>query len=88
MDMDHAEPVLPAELTTSPKKNYYLPMHGVIKESSTTTKLRVVFDASAKSSSGASLYDTLLPGPSLYPTLASVLNRFRCHTICVTADII
>ena len=37
MDVDHAEPVPPAELKTSPKKNYYLPMHGVIKESSTTT---------------------------------------------------
>ena len=47
----------------------------------------MVFDASAKSSSGASLYDTLLPGTSLYPTLASVLNRFRCHTVCVTVDI-
>ena len=87
MDLDHAESVPPAELKTSPGKNYYLPMHGVSKESSTTTKLRVVFDASAKSSSGASLNDTLLPGPSLYPTLAAVLNRFRRHTIGMTADI-
>ena len=68
------EPVPPAELKTSPRKNYYLPMHGAIKESSTTTKLRVVFDASAKSISEASLNDTLLPGPSLYLTLASYLN--------------
>ena len=41
-------PMSPAKLKTSPGKNYYLPMHGVIKESSTTTKLRVVFNASAK----------------------------------------
>ena len=53
MDLDHAEPVPPAELKTSPGKNYYLPMDGVSKKSSTPTKLRVVFDASAKSSSGA-----------------------------------
>ena len=65
MDLDHAEPAPPAELKMSPGKNYYIPMHGVSKESSTITKLKVVFDAPAKSSSGASLNDTLLPGPSM-----------------------
>ncbi|GJQ75227.1 hypothetical protein Trydic_g9827 [Trypoxylus dichotomus] len=38
---------------------YYLPHHGVIKMDSTTTKLRVVFDASVKTSSGLSLKDVL-----------------------------
>lgn len=48
---------------------FYLPMHAVRKEESTTTKLRVVFDASAKSSTGISLNDTLLVGPTVHPTL-------------------
>ena len=66
---------------------FYLPMHGVVKESSTTTKLRVVFDASAKSATGISLNDTLLPGPSLYPLLSTVLTKFRQHRVGLSADI-
>lgn len=41
------------------KINYDSPHHGVIKESSTTTKLRVVFNASASSYSGLSLNNEL-----------------------------
>ena len=62
-------------------------MHGVVKEASTTTKLRVVFDASARSSSGVSLNDQLLPGPNLYPHLTSVIIAFRQHRIGMTGDI-
>ena len=85
--MGHAERVPDDELQKPCKDCYYLPMHGVTKESSTTTKLRVVFDASAKTTSGFSLNDTLLTGPSLYPSLSSILNRFRCHSIGMSADI-
>lgn len=45
------------------KLTYFLPYHGVIRESSLTTKLRVVFDGSADSSSGKSLNDIQYPGP-------------------------
>ena len=60
-------------------------MHGVVKATSTTTKLRVVFNASAKSSSGYSLNDQSLPGPNLYPLLSSVINKFRTHQKGMTA---
>ena len=66
---------------------YYLPSHGVIKLSSTTTKLRVVFDASAKSTSGISLNDILLFGPNLYPLLSNVILAFRSHVVGMSADI-
>ena len=62
-------------------------MHGVVKNSSTATKLRVVFDASAHSESGASLNDQLLSGPSLYPHLTKVVNRFRTHSIGMSSDV-
>ena len=48
IEMDHAEKVQPEDLHTPLGETYYLPMHGVTKDSSTTTKLRIVFDASAK----------------------------------------
>lgn len=56
---------------------YFLPHHGVFKEHSTTTKLRVVFDASAKSSTGKSLNDIQFTGPSLQNDIFSILLRFR-----------
>ena len=62
-------------------------MHGVVKDYSTTTKLRVVFDASAKSSNGQSLNDQLLSGPTLYPLLTNVLIHFRIFKIGMSAGI-
>ncbi len=82
--LQHAEEV-PTQQMTSP--HCYLPVHGVFKQSSTTTKVRPVFDASAPSSSGTSLNDTLQQGPNLYPLLSDVLLRFMTHTIGFSADI-
>ena len=85
--MDHAELVPIDELQRPTGTVYYFPMHGVMKDSSTTTKLRVGFDASAKTNTGFALNDLLIPGPSLYPSLSTVLNRFRCYRIGLSADI-
>ena len=66
----------------------YLLMYGVVKKLSTTTKLRVLFDASAKIATGVSLNDTLLPGPLLIdPLLSTVLNKCRQHLIELSANI-
>ncbi|XP_076383917.1 uncharacterized protein LOC143261233 [Megalopta genalis] len=67
--------------------NYYLPHHAVYKHSSTTTKLRVVFDGSAKSSSGLALNNTQLVGPTVQSDLFSILIRFRLHKYVLSADI-
>lgn len=65
---------------------FFLPHHGVLKESSTTTKLRVVFDGSAKTTNGKSLNDVLLVGPTVQSTLYDILVRFRRHRFVFTAD--
>ncbi|KAH9637392.1 hypothetical protein HF086_012005 [Spodoptera exigua] len=66
---------------------YFLPHHGVFRESSSTTKLRVVFDASAKSTSGKSLNDIQLTGPILQNDIFSILLRFRRHRYIACADV-
>ena len=86
-DLKHAENVPLADLNKPPENVFYLPMHAVRKESSTTTKIRAVFDASAKSSTGTSLNDTLLVGPTIHPPLVDVLLRFRLHRVALTADV-
>ena len=62
-EMGHAEPVTAADLGKDWKDVYYLQMHVVTKASSTTTKFRIVFDASAKTDNMVSLNDHFLIGP-------------------------
>ncbi len=85
--LGHAEAVPIEDSDKEPSSVFYLPMHVVYKSSSSTTKIRAVFDASAKSSSGISLNDTLLVGPTVHPPLLDVLLRFRMHRIALTADV-
>ncbi|XP_036146395.1 uncharacterized protein LOC118646807 [Monomorium pharaonis] len=65
----------------------YLPHHGVVRESSLTTKLRVVFDASAKTTSGISLNDTLMVGATLQDSIIDIVMRFRMPAVAITADL-
>ncbi|CAD6221707.1 GSCOCG00011626001-RA-CDS [Cotesia congregata] len=67
-------------------KGFFLPHHAVIKEDSITTKTRVFFDGSAKTSTGISLNDTLMVGPKLQDDLLCILLRFRSHIYVLTAD--
>ena len=85
LDLGHAEPVPASEPT--PQPHFYLPMHAVFKSSSSSTKLRVVFDGSAVTTSGTSLNQALLVGPTLQPTLSNILMKFRCYPIALNVDI-
>ncbi|XP_066261198.1 uncharacterized protein [Euwallacea similis] len=69
-----------------PNNSYFLP-HSAVLKNSITTKYRVVFDASCKTSSGISLNDTLLVGPVVQDDLYSILIRLRLRKIVLSADI-
>lgn len=76
------------EITSiKPGPNYFIPHHAVVKKSSNTTKVRVVFDASCKTTNGVSLNDTLKIGPTIQGDLFTILTRFRTHNYVLSADI-
>ena len=58
-----------------------------MKEDRTSTKLRVVYDASAKSQNEPSLNDCLLPGPALTPLIFYILLQFRLHRVALIGDL-
>lgn len=82
LKMNHMEPS-----KSGPNKGYYLPHHAVIKESRTTTAVRVVFNGSSKTSSGLSLNYVLLVGPIIQDGIFTLILRFRCHNIVMSGDV-
>ena len=66
---------------------YYMPHRPVMKESSVSTKVRPVFNASAKGHDNVSLNGCLETGPSLIPDLLGILMRFRRWKFALCADI-
>ncbi|XP_018368142.1 PREDICTED: uncharacterized protein LOC108764398 [Trachymyrmex cornetzi] len=75
------------ESSSQPFPAYYLPHHGVVKESSLTTKLRVVFNGSSRTSTGVSLNDLLHVSPKLQTDLFDVLIWYRQFWYVFSADI-
>ena len=70
----------------TPRMVHYLPHHAVIREDKKTTKVRIVYDASARSS-GPSLNDCLHTGPKFNQKIVEILLRFRSYPIALVADI-
>ncbi len=67
---------------------HYIPHHVVKTPGKATTKLRVVYDASAKTRKDArSLNECLYSGPNMLPDLVGMLLRFRLPEIAMVSDI-
>ncbi|XP_011264271.2 uncharacterized protein LOC105256226 [Camponotus floridanus] len=72
---------------TEPPLSFYLPHHGVVREGSLTTKLRVVFNGSSRSSTGVSLNDLLHTGAKLQLDLFDVIIWFRQFRYVFSTDV-
>ncbi|XP_018405479.1 PREDICTED: uncharacterized protein LOC108781862 [Cyphomyrmex costatus] len=83
--LGHMTPIEHSQIHDSP--SFYLPHHGVWREDSQTTKLRVVFNGSSPSSSGVSLNDILHAGAKLQTNIFDVLLWFRSHKYVFSSDI-
>ncbi|XP_053686902.1 uncharacterized protein LOC128736443 [Sabethes cyaneus] len=66
---------------------FVLPHHAIHRPESSTTKTRVVFDATCKGSSQLSLNDILLVGPIVQPPLLATVLNFRAPRFVFIADI-
>ncbi|XP_065088817.1 uncharacterized protein LOC135710230 [Ochlerotatus camptorhynchus] len=86
IELGHMVPVDPLQDKTH-TCSFYLPHHAVLKPSSTTTKCRVVFDGSSKSSTGISLNDCLMVGPTVQDTLYAIVIRFCMYEVALVADV-
>ena len=68
-------------------KEFYIPHKAVVRESAESTKLRIVYDASARASEKApSLNECLHVGPPLQNKLWAVLVRARFQPVALTGD--
>ena len=68
------------------EETHYIPHHPVIRDDKITTKIDIVFDASARNN-GPSLNDGLYKGPHLTPLLYHILLRFCSHVVALTSDL-
>ena len=69
-------------------KTHYLAHHPVIRDYKDTTRVRIVFDASAKvTQNSPSLNNVLHVGLSLIPKIVDILIRFRWYRVPLIGDI-
>ena len=66
---------------------YTIPWRTVVKESSLSTPVRLVFDASSRTPGGESLNDVLAKGMNTLGNLFSILLRFRLRSSAFCADV-
>lgn len=84
--LGHMEPVA-TDAEQDSNQIVYLPHHPVVRPSSTTTRLRVVFNASCPTSNGTTLNNHQHTGPKLQRDLSEVVLRWRQHQYVYTADV-
>lgn len=86
---EQIQKVIPEEVINTLHCNHpthYLPHHG-INQKEEGKKLRIVYDASAKTKDNKSLNKCLQCGPLPLEDLTGIFIRFRAHEIGIVADV-
>lgn len=86
LSLKHMIPISPPD-PLHDTSGFYLPHHAVVKPDSTTTKVRVVFNASYPSTNGLSLNDILHTGPVLQNDLTILILNWRLYRYVFNGDI-
>ncbi|XP_061722994.1 uncharacterized protein LOC133529314 [Cydia pomonella] len=81
-DLQHMKPS-----KSSSAQDCYLPHHGVLRAKASTTKLRVVYNASQKTSSGYSLNSLQEKGPNLQRDIQALILKWRSYKYAFCADV-
>lgn len=88
LDLGHMFPVARSETSEQTQDCYYMPHRAVLKQHDPQKKIRVVFNASQKTSTGYSLNDRLLVGPKLQSELWAIVTSWRQYRIVFSTDIV
>lgn len=76
-----------SDSSLSSRRVFYLPHHEVVRESSLTTKVRVVFNGSFCTNFGVSVNDLQHVGPKLQTDLTDVITRWLRYAFMFVANI-
>lgn len=82
-ELEHMRPVS----DFAPSREFFLPHHDVVRKTSSTSKLRVVFNGSQRTNLGCSLNEHLHAGPKLQNEIIDIIIRWRRHQFVFAADI-
>ena len=87
-DVSHSSSETGSDLFVAESREFYIPHKYVIQESAQTTKMRIVYNASARATPEApSLNDCLYTGPPLQNKIWDILVQQRTYPVGVAADI-
>lgn len=87
LNLDHARIIPLLYQNAEGLSKYFIPHFAVLRPDSTSTQLRVVFDASTPTSSKLSLNQITYKGYQVQPNLFDILVRFRTYPYVLTCDI-
>ncbi len=88
LEEQKTEGIIESASNSSENREFYIPHKPVVRTCAESTKLRIVYDASARAHNTApSLNECLHPGPSLTNKLWGVLVRSRFHPVALNGDL-